>query len=627
MEIVPARVQHPLASRLLKRLLLLSAALILALAAGLSWWEYEAAVEALQAEFTEIGNTAVQGIALSVWDFDTKKLDIQVEGIHQFRLISYVAVTGTSGPSEMLASAGKSKTRGVLEREYPLTVLRGGRPQAIGTLRIQADLYEAMRQAFLTGLKGLAFNSALVLLVAGFLFWFTNSMISRHLAKLALYFQGFSLRDAVRPMVLDKKPAGDELDVLAQAAGDMQEGLAASYDRILKAQEQLRLSEDKFRTIFDSISELVYVLDPETVTFVDVNQRACEAFGFTREEIIGTEAGALGEYDPPYDRAHALEKMRLVLESGEQCFEWKSKKKNGELFWMEVSARMCRISGADRLLVSARDITDRKRMQEVLVQTEKMMSVGGLAAGMAHEINNPLSAILQSTQVLQNRLFKEMPASRAAAEEAGCPLESVQAFLKAREVDTFIQTVHEAGSRAAKIVANMLEFSRTTESLMSPSNLNALLEKTVELCANDYDLKKKYDFRKIEIVRDFDPDLPPVPCTATRIEQVVLNLLRNAAQAMRGNPPDRPPRIVLRTREEKGMAHVEVEDNGPGMPAEVRKRVFEPFFTTKGQGQGTGLGLSVSYFIITENHKGTIEVDSTLGAGTRFTICLPLAVP
>jgi signal transduction histidine kinase len=155
--------------------------------------------------------------------------------------------------------------------------------------------------------------------------------------------------------------------------------------------------------------------------------------------------------------------------------------------------------------------------------------------------------------------------------------------------------------------------------------MHALMDKTVELAANDYDLKKKYDFRHIELVRDYAPDLPGIHCTPTEIEQVLLNLLKNSAQAMAGRPKDstEPPRITLRTRLQHDKVCIQVLDNGPGMDEETRKRVFEPFFTTKSVGEGTGLGLSVSYFIITTNHGGSFTVDSEPGKGACFTILLP----
>jgi signal transduction histidine kinase len=261
-----------------------------------------------------------------------------------------------------------------------------------------------------------------------------------------------------------------------------------------------------------------------------------------------------------------------------------------------------------------------------------MMSVGGLAAGMAHEINNPLGGILQGAQNILRRLSSDLQANRDAAEIVGCPLDSIQAYIEERKILKMLEGIREAAVRAADIVQNMLSFARKSESTYSTQQLNEIMDNTVRLASTDYDLKKSYDFRHIEIVRDFEENLPLITCSRTEIEQVLLNLLRNAAQAM---VQIEKPVITLRTRSEtvylagEGRKYltVEVEDNGPGMDEQVRNRVFEPFFTTKEPGVGTGLGLSVSYFIVTENHKGQMEVESLPGAGTRFTIRLPLEEP
>jgi signal transduction histidine kinase len=140
-----------------------------------------------------------------------------------------------------------------------------------------------------------------------------------------------------------------------------------------------------------------------------------------------------------------------------------------------------------------------------------------------------------------------------------------------------------------------------------------------------YDFKNKYDFQRFNIIREYDPFLPKIPCAQNQIQQVILNLLTNAAQAIsEQNGQEEEPKIILRTIRDNDMARVEIEDNGPGMLESIRKRVFEPFFTTKAVGVGTGLGLSVSYFIITEHHNGTMSVESEPGKGAKFTICLPL---
>lgn len=305
------------------------------------------------------------------------------------------------------------------------------------------------------------------------------------------------------------------------------------------------------------------------------------------------------------------------------------------------------------------DVTDRVRMEEVLVQSEKMLSVGGLAAGMAHEINNPLGAILQGAQNIQRRLADGLPANEQVAARLGCSLPVIRAYLAERRVLEFLDSIREAGCRAANIITNMLEFSRNSGARRTTVDLHHLLDRTLDIAASDYDLKKRYDFRNIAIVRDYAANLPPVVCSEQEITQVLLNLLRNAAQAIAARPenarpenvwpgsmradgtrpegkgtdaPPAPlaetgsgePRIVLRTRREGAWMRIDVQDNGTGMPEDVRRRVFEPFFTTKEVGVGTGLGLSVSYFIITRNHAGTFDVTSEPGRGTTFTLRLPL---
>jgi signal transduction histidine kinase len=243
---------------------------------------------------------------------------------------------------------------------------------------------------------------------------------------------------------------------------------------------------------------------------------------------------------------------------------------------------------------------------------------------MAHEINNPLSIIMQSAQNVLRRVSDELPANQAQADELGLNLTTLQKYLKARGILEFMQGIVEAGNRASRIVSDMLAFSRRSVSEFLPNRLDSMLDTVVRLADSDYDLKKKYDFRQIEVIRDFDPALGEVLCDRPQIEQVFLNLIKNAAHAMAALPPNAPRRIILRTRRDGEYARVEVEDNGTGMDEATRKRAFEPFFTTKEVGIGTGLGLSVSYFIITDQHKGTMSVSSHLGEGCRFVIRLPI---
>ena len=282
--------------------------------------------------------------------------------------------------------------------------------------------------------------------------------------------------------------------------------------------------------------------------------------------------------------------------------------------------------GSEGAVIRVDDVTEQVHIEEMMMQSEKMMSIGGLAAGMAHEINNPLAGILQSLQVINNRVTQETERNITAAKEAGTSMESIRNYMESRDLLKMMDSITDAGHRAARIVDNMLSFSRKAESKFEPNDLAEILDRSIELASNDYDLKKRFDFRHIRIERDYSPLLKPIHCEGSQIQQVILNLLSNSAQAMATHTENSSKdQIMVKLSRDKNMALIEIEDNGPGMSTEIRKRAFEPFFTTKEVGQGTGLGLSVSYFIITENHGGSMDVTSALGKGTRFSIRIPIA--
>lgn len=271
------------------------------------------------------------------------------------------------------------------------------------------------------------------------------------------------------------------------------------------------------------------------------------------------------------------------------------------------------------------NVTQRVRLESMMIQNEKMMSLGEMAAGMAHEINNPLSAIINSVQNIERRVSEELIPNQQAASDLGISIEQLRAYLHQRDLFSFIESIREAGNRAAQIVTNMLEFSRGNTQRRTLVDVSELMNHSLELAHNTLELKPL----GVRIVKEFASELPLINCAAQEIQQVTLNLLRNAKQSFEHKyfKSGAGPTITLRTRQLGETIVIEIEDNGTGMDLSVSRHIFEPFFTTKGVGEGTGLGLSVSYFIITEHHNGTIEVDSEPGAGTRFIIKLPIQAP
>jgi PAS domain S-box-containing protein len=285
-------------------------------------------------------------------------------------------------------------------------------------------------------------------------------------------------------------------------------------------------------------------------------------------------------------------------------------------------------NGVEGAVIRVDDVTERVRLEEMMIQSEKMLSVGGLAAGMAHEINNPLAGILQNAAVVHNRLLEDLPGNRNAAAAAGIGMDAMQHYLRLRKLPEMIENIRSSGLRATAIVKNMLDFARKGDRTVSSHNICELLDKSIELVETDYDMKKRYDFKKIRISREYEAMDMQIPCEAGKVQQVILNLLKNGAEAMAQNDATSAgtgtaPQFTIRTKVDGDWVQVEIEDNGPGMDAKTRRSVFEPFFTTKPVGEGTGLGLSVSYFIITEDHGGEMRVEAVEGGGSRFVIRLP----
>ena len=426
------------------------------------------------------------------------------------------------------------------------------------------------------------------------------------------------------------KRARDEF----QDAYDQAQGLAEETrhtNRKLELEVQVRSKIEKkltgfqnyLNSIIDSMPSALIALD-EQLYVTQWNHEATVLSGTPLHEALNQPVFIAFEPLKPFlpQLKETVEKHRVAK------IERVTWPKGDELRHYALTFYPLTGGGGRGVVIRIDDITQRLSLEEMMVQSEKMLSVGGLAAGMAHEINNPLGAILHNVQNIRRRLSADLPRNQEQASELGLDLAMINRYLASREVPQLLDGIQQAGARAAKIVTHMLSFSRRSNRRLEPCELPALIDQAVEIAGNDFDLAIGFDFKGQAIVRQFDPELGPVPCTANELEQVLLNLLKNAAQAIHLRPqPSEPGRITLRTRLNPPWAEIQVEDNGVGMPEAVRKRTFEPFFTTKEIGQGTGLGLSVSYFIITNNHKGQMEVHSTPGQGTCFTLRLPLGQP
>lgn len=306
----------------------------------------------------------------------------------------------------------------------------------------------------------------------------------------------------------------------------------------------------------------------------------------------------------------------LLIPSSAENIGWKG-------IYCDVAVYPLSGGGARGAVLRIDDVTTRTTVETMLIHNEKMMSLGEMAAGTAHEVNNPLATILQNVQNAERRLFGRLKGNLAAAEKVGLDLSVLQAYLGERDIQRMFNDIRNAGERATEIVTNMLAFSRRSSTEFEDVDLCELVNNTLVLARQNSAAKGKQR-DKVKLTTHFDDSPVVVKCLATEIQQVLLNLITNAEQALQGFEPSEGRRMItISVRADETTATLEVKDNGPGIPTEQRRHVFEPFYTTKTVGNGTGLGLSVSYFIITKHHSGNIMLEPARGGGCVFIVTLP----
>ena len=360
----------------------------------------------------------------------------------------------------------------------------------------------------------------------------------------------------------------------------------------------------RFRAIMDQGGEALYIIDAETVRFVDVNETACQMLGYSREELLKLSPKDIEishEIPPERWRAHVKE----LKETGttDVMDQNVHQRKDGTSFPVEVSDSLRTFGDRDYVLAVVRDITERKRAEEKLQETqaqllhsEKLASLGTLVAGVAHEILNPLNILSMGLQIWKKKLGPDAPE------------------VAPNSYDNMSKQIF----RITEITQNLLQFARHRQPEFKSLNITSVVNSSTKL------FEQEYRFDNVVLVRDHDENLPPVEGDEDRLCQVFVNLLSNAKDAMPNGG-----KITLHihpfTRDGKQWVRVGVEDTGTGIPQDKLNKIFDPFFTTKPEEKGTGLGLSISFGII-QSHRGEILVESTEGKGTTFLVEFPAYV-
>ena len=463
---------------------------------------------------------------------------------------------------------------------------RGGYGYKIGEI-VAADTIYIPIDVSIERIKNTAWVVFLVVITSLFsllmLFYLLfNRTIVIELKGLLYKFQSISGKAAADPHE-DLEKSGDEVEQLKLAFESVANDLELAH-------EGLKQSESKYRLLFEASQDAILIFDAHT-RLVDINPSGLRLFRFkNREEALSIETF----YQLFWDPQDARKFEDLVKKQGYiNDFEVQMVERDGDKQSIIISAtaRFDDDGNYAGINASLHDVSERRRLEKSMAQTEKLASIGQLASGVAHEINNPLEVI---------RLYSNLAAKSGTIDE---------------QVAEDLRTIQKHTDNCKQIVQALLNFARISDPVKAEADISSLIEDV--LTVFDLQIQKS----SILVKKELAGNVPKVVVDHQQIKQVLMNLLMNAAQSI-----EKEGDIIIRTwvDEKEKRLSIQITDTGTGIPDKILDRIFDPFFTTKEEGRGTGLGLSVSYGII-KQHGGNIEVESAPGKGATFTINIPIS--
>ncbi|MBU8910710.1 MAG: PAS domain S-box protein [Desulfobacterales bacterium] len=366
--------------------------------------------------------------------------------------------------------------------------------------------------------------------------------------------------------------------------------------QLKQSTDKLKESQRKYRSLFRSGPNPIFVVNKKTFEILDVNPNATELFGYEREELLGMSLFSLGSLDNEKFALKYPESETLVISSKVKFF-----KKNGGVVFVNIHATPSEYWNEDVIIVGATDITELVEKDSQLIQASKMTNLEKMSAGIAHEINQPLNAIKMGSEYL-------------------CMMKERKQKIKEDDFKMVLEEISTQVSRAAEIVGRLKTFSRKADFSREVININDCIRSVNKI------IGRQIILQNIDLILDLDESIPSVMAHNNRIEQVLFNLFTNARDAVNErieiSKDIEKGKIAISTFLDSENVGISISDNGAGIEPNQMDSIFESFYTTKEMGEGLGLGLSITQGII-RDYSGTITVDSQPGIGTSFRIIFP----
>jgi PAS domain S-box-containing protein len=381
--------------------------------------------------------------------------------------------------------------------------------------------------------------------------------------------------------------------------------LKRQVELLLRLRFQVKQAEGRNCQLLESSGDAVFMLD-EVGRVVELNPVAERLLGLEGSQVLGSFFDTLAPEDERESVRRALQQVRA---HGTARLENQGlRSARGERVSLDILASLQEVGYARRMLLVGHDLTEKRRLEQQSIQNDRLASVGALAAGIAHEINNPIAYVLSNLSFLEG--WRD-DLERQLAASPGVQSHVADLLVEAREV---ISESLDGCKRIRDIVRDMRFFSHAPSESLAPVDINASLDFVLRMAQSE--LK-----RTARLEKEYDGELPVVFANESRLSQVFLNLVINAIQAMQPGSPQRNT-LRVRTAREGEQVRIDVSDTGHGIPPEVLPKIFDPFFTTKPAGSGTGLGLSISHSLV-QKMGGELRVRSEPGSGTTFSLVLP----